>query len=250
MFQKAPVTIKGVRDGIAVDIDEKADFYTVIEILRQKVAGGKRFFAGANINVYFRGRKLTTEEEDVLALVISQVAGVSVVTGLPEKKEHNALRETKKTPDTEQKQQERSAQTRQESKTTPKGFNPYATETVPLPTECKKNYTESNTAFYSTSLRSGQSIKYAGSVVVMGDVNPGSEVVAEGNVIVMGSLKGLAHAGASGDESSFISALVMQPVQLRIAGVISSMAKTPSKKPEIKPSYAYIKDGKINIAAL
>ena len=242
MFHKAPVTIKGVRDGIAVDIDEKADFYTVIETLRQKVAGGKRFFAGANIHVYFRGRKLTPEEEDVLALVISQVAGVGVVTGLPEKKERNALQETKETPETEQKQQV--------TEITSGRLASSAIETAPSPSEHKKNYTESNTAFYSTGLRSGQSIKYGGSVVVMGDVNPGSEVVADGNVIVMGNLKGLAHAGAAGDESCFISALVMQPVQLRIAGVISSMAKTPSRKPEIKPSCAYIKDGKISIAAL
>ena len=84
----------------------------------------------------------------------------------------------------------------------------------------------------------------------MGDVNPGSEVVADGNVVVLGSLKGLAHAGASGDESCIVLANVLQPVQLRIASVISSMPANKQKKQAISPSYAYVKDGKVCIAAL
>lgn len=227
MFQKALVTIKGVKDGIAVDIDEKADFYSVMENLRQKVSSGKRFFAGSNIKVYFKGRMLSKEEEDALSLIISQVAGVTISQQPTEKKRTPLQKDEKESEAVE-----------------------LVEEKEDKPPPAKKNYTESNCAFYSTGLRSGQSIKYGGSVVVMGDVNPGSEIVADGNVIVMGSLKGLAHAGAGGDESCFVSALVMQPVQLRIAGVISSMPKAGTKKPEVKPSCAFIKDGKVCIAAL
>ncbi|MDR1150527.1 MAG: hypothetical protein LBJ93_02800 [Clostridiales bacterium] len=67
------------------------------------------------------------------------------------------------------------------------------------------------------SLRCGQSINHTGSVVVIGDVNSGSEIFATENIIVMGKVSGLLHAGCLGNESSFISASKYLPVQIRIA---------------------------------
>lgn len=66
------------------------------------------------------------------------------------------------------------------------------------------------------TLRSGAQIRFDGDVYVYGDVNPGAQVVATGNIAVMGTLKGVAHAGAHGDESTFILAFSMRPTQLRI----------------------------------
>ena len=232
MTHKPIVTLKGLRDGIAVDIDETSDFVAVIEMLRQKVSDGKRFFAGANTKVYFKGRKLTSEEEDTLISIISNIAGVSIS---PKKVEVPV-----------DSQAEMIHADIEEAFIEPESN----TETEVISEYIKKNFTESNCAFYKSGLRSGQSIKYKGSVVVMGDINPGSEIVADGNVVVLGSLKGLAHAGASGDESCFVLANLLQPVQLRIAGVISSMPSTVQKNVKISPSYAYVKDGKICIAAL
>ena len=67
------------------------------------------------------------------------------------------------------------------------------------------------------SLRSGQSIRYPGAVVVLGDVNPGAEVIAGGDVMVWGALRGLVHAGATGDEHATVCALQRAANQLRIA---------------------------------
>ena len=236
---KPIVALKGQRDGIAVDIDDKADFVSIIECLRQKVSDGKRFFEGANTRVYFRGRNLTPEEENTLLGIITNVVGISPEEKPPESDigiglaspAKNAVEATVKA----------SPELSEDVK---------SAETETVHDKVKKNYTESNCAFYRSGLRSGQSIKYSGSVVVMGDVNPGSEVVADGNVVVLGSLKGLAHAGAAGDESCFVLANIMQPVQLRIASVISSMPAKKQKKQEIKPSYAYVKDGKVCIAGV
>lgn len=66
------------------------------------------------------------------------------------------------------------------------------------------------------TLRSGSQIRFDGHVYVYGDVNPGAQVVATGHIAVMGALKGVAHAGAHGDESAFILAFSMRPTQLRI----------------------------------
>ncbi len=77
------------------------------------------------------------------------------------------------------------------------------------------------TLVLSRTLRSGQRVEHPGSVVVLGDVNPGAEVVAGGDVIVVGKLKGLAHAGALGDPERFIFALALEAKQLRIAHLLA-----------------------------
>jgi len=91
--------------------------------------------------------------------------------------------------------------------------------------------------FINKTLRSGTRVEYPGHIVIMGDVNPGAEVVAEGNVIVWGRVRGMIHAGAKGDRSAFICALDLSANQLRIADEVSAMLK-PQKDP--KPEIATI----------
>ena len=97
--------------------------------------------------------------------------------------------------------------------------------------------TEDTALFVNKTLRSGTRIEYPGHVVVFGDVNPGAEIVAEGNVIVWGRVRGMIHAGAKGNRSAFICALDLSANQLRIADEISAMLK-PQKDP--KPEVASI----------
>ncbi|MGI6412955.1 MAG: septum site-determining protein MinC [Syntrophomonadaceae bacterium] len=76
-------------------------------------------------------------------------------------------------------------------------------------------------ALICRNLRSGQSFFTEGNVVILGDVNPGAEVIAGGSILVMGSLRGIAHAGAMGDENAVIAAFRLNPTQLRIASHIT-----------------------------
>jgi septum site-determining protein MinC len=92
------------------------------------------------------------------------------------------------------------------------------------------------------TLRSGHSIRYQGHVIVIGDVNPGSEIIAGGHVIVWGKLRGTVHAGATGDINAMVCALDLTPTQLRIANQISI---SPKKRAEARPERAYIKDDQI-----
>lgn len=71
------------------------------------------------------------------------------------------------------------------------------------------------------TLRSGQRIDVEGDLVLMGDANPGSILTATGNIVVVGALRGIAHAGINGDEAVSISAFRLEPLQLRIANVIA-----------------------------
>lgn len=97
-------------------------------------------------------------------------------------------------------------------------------------------------AFIGHTLRSGNSIRHPGHVVVLGDVNPGAEIVAGGNIIVWGRLRGLVHAGAAGDETARVCALDLAPTQLRIAGHVTV---SPARRGRPKAEYAYIKNGQL-----
>jgi septum site-determining protein MinC len=92
------------------------------------------------------------------------------------------------------------------------------------------------------TLRSGFSLQHAGHVIVIGDINPGAEVVAGGDIVVWGHLRGMVHAGADGDEEAVVCALDLSPTQLRIAGQI---AVTPKRSGKPQPEIARVVDGNV-----
>ncbi|MBE0684134.1 MAG: septum site-determining protein MinC [Anaerolineales bacterium] len=91
--------------------------------------------------------------------------------------------------------------------------------------------TDDTALFINKTVRSGTRIEFPGHIVIVGDVNPGAEIVAEGNVIVWGRVRGMIHAGAKGDRSAFICALDLSANQLRIADEVSASLK-PQKEPQ------------------
>lgn len=93
------------------------------------------------------------------------------------------------------------------------------------------------------TLRSGQSLRHPGHIVVIGDVNPGAEVVAGGDIIVWGRVRGMVHAGALGNAGAVICALDLAPMQLRIAGHISRSPEEQRRRPV--PEMASVREGQI-----
>ena len=83
----------------------------------------------------------------------------------------------------------------------------------------------SETRFYKGSLRSGQKIEVEGSIIIFGDVNSGAEVMATENIVILGTLRGLAHAGARGNMKAIIVAETLDTVQLRIANIIKELVR-------------------------
>jgi septum site-determining protein MinC len=82
--------------------------------------------------------------------------------------------------------------------------------------------------YLEMTVRSGVEIRHRGSVIILGDVNPGGIVVADGDILIWGRLRGVAHAGAQGNRECTIMALQMEPTQLRIA---DALARAPEKSP-------------------
>lgn len=109
------------------------------------------------------------------------------------------------------------------------------------------NLVDENTVLVQRTLRSGQSIRYNGNVVILGDVNPGAEVTATGNIIVMGALRGVVHAGANGDETAVVLALRLNPTQLRIANHITRPPDNETME-IVLPEIARIQNGVVTIA--
>jgi septum site-determining protein MinC len=94
------------------------------------------------------------------------------------------------------------------------------------------------------TLRSGQSIQHPGHVVIVGDVNPGAEIVAGGDVVVWGRLQGTVQAGALGNDDAIVCALELCPMQLRIGSYIATSPKEQGgggRHPEV----ASVIDGQI-----
>ena len=100
---------------------------------------------------------------------------------------------------------------------------------------------------YYRSIRSGQRITAEGPIVIWGDVHESAEISAGGDIIILGRLGGIAHAGCYGDLNSFVFALDLCPTQIRIANHISRAAEEPGKRPY--PEIAYWDGGNICIAA-
>lgn len=94
------------------------------------------------------------------------------------------------------------------------------------------------------TLRAGYRIETKCHVIVMGDINPGSEVISAGNILVMGKIGGAVHAGAEGDRKAKVYALQMRPTQLRIADIT---ALPITGKIKAQSEIAFIEDDKISI---
>lgn len=89
----------------------------------------------------------------------------------------------------------------------------------------EKDIENSETKFHKGSLRSGQKIEFEGSLVILGDVNAGAEVIAGENIVVVGELRGLAHAGAKGNKKAIIASNEIGCPQIRIANIVKELEK-------------------------
>ncbi|MGB3693148.1 MAG: septum site-determining protein MinC [Spirulinaceae cyanobacterium] len=99
--------------------------------------------------------------------------------------------------------------------------------------------------YLQTTIRSGVEIRHPGTVIVLGDVNPGGAIIAAGDIFVWGHLRGIAHAGSQGNRQCRIMALQMKPTQLRIA---DDVARGPAQNPQqLEPELAYVTKSGIHL---
>ena len=206
--------IKGLRDGLLVSLDD-APWDDQRSALLLQVDSQPAFFQGARLALDVASQVLHVNELVELRDQLSE-RGIALWAVISE------------SPTTEHTAQLLGLATRI-SKPRPEENRQFAVE----------NLGEDTALFLSRTLRSGTRIEFAGHVVVYGDVNPGAEIVAEGNVIVWGRVRGMIHAGSKGNRKALICALDLSPTQLRIADEVSAMLK-PQAEP--RPEVARIND--------
>lgn len=223
------VVIKGNKHGIVVVLDDKTEINTLLGEIKEKFASSSKFFGSADMAISFEGRRLSSQEEVEILDIISEVTQLNIICVIDQNEENdvrfvNAMK---------MQQQQQQQQQMQQQNVAPKE--------------------QSEVQFYKGTLRSGQVLEAESSIIVLGDVNPGGRIIAKGNVIVLGSLRGNVFAGANGNENAFVVALEMNPMQIKIGDVIarSSDAETKrQKKNNVQPKIAFVDDGNIYIENL
>jgi septum site-determining protein MinC len=103
------------------------------------------------------------------------------------------------------------------------------------------------TILVKRTIRSGQRLYHDGNIVILGDVNPGAEIVATGDVVVMGTLRGVVHAGVDGKEDAVIIATSLMPTQIRIADFITRAPDDEDGTSRAVPEMARIRGGYVVI---
>lgn len=226
-MQEQAFAIKGVRDGLLVSLDPAAEWGTAAAELAARIDQQSNFFAGARIIVDVGSRPVPKYELSSLKALLER-RGLTLWA---------VLSESQTTLDSADAL---------DLRTSVGGVVPGHT---PQEDEAGIDPEEIGTTgvMIRRTLRSGRAVHSTGHVIVYGDVNPGAEIIAAGDVIVWGRLRGNVHAGAEGDEDAVVCALDMTPNQLRIASYI--VTSPPEKRRKPRPEVALVRDGQIVVEA-
>ncbi|MEN8906479.1 MAG: septum site-determining protein MinC [Clostridiales bacterium] len=208
------VTLRTTINGLIINMKNDCEFDSIVESLVKKVDSAGRFFNGASLNVKYKGRELTKFEEDTIHKLLLDKTGADIKCFT--------------------KYSEKEKEMKGKDKLKMKKF-------------FFKDIEEGITKFYRGTIRSGQLIDFDGNVVIIGDINPGGEIVATGNIIVLGILRGIVHAGADGNKEAYVISLKLDPVQLRIADIITRAPDSKVSLENTLPEIAYVKDDTIYI---
>lgn len=185
------IKISQTTEEIVLNINVIADIQEVLEELETKIPKLRDFYKSSKIPIRITGRLFTETEAEIIKKAINTQINVEIK--FDDVSDLLGLHAIKRTFET--------------------------------------NTEISETKFIPNSIRSGQKEEYTGSLVICGDVNAGAEIIAGGNIIVLGSLRGLAHAGANGNKKAIISANSIDITQIRIANMVKELGEKIDRCP-------------------
>ena len=110
--------------------------------------------------------------------------------------------------------------------------------------EAKELLADTEVMTVSRIIRSGQVLEVPGDLLLIGDVNPGGTVIAGGNIFIMGTLKGIAHAGCYGNDQAVIAASSMKPSQIRISDCLNRTPDSIESNEKREMECAYINENR------
>jgi septum site-determining protein MinC len=217
------VEIKGYGSDVNIILSDEAAFSDVEAELIKRLEGSNQFLSGVEVVLDASDRVLTSQECKALKEILSDRFNL-IVSAVRTQSD-----ETRKAVERIGWRVESQKKKRGKTKTLASRGN--------------------DTLLVRHTLRSGQGEWHRGNIVIIGDVNPGAEVVATGDVVIMGTLRGVAHAGAEGNASAVIIALDLRPIQLRIAEYIGRSPDLDLEMDKV-PEMARVEDGSIVIRKL
>lgn len=214
-MKREVVIFKGSKEGIQIFCDEVSDWSEILEYLKSRLDGKEgTFFKGASVIIHLGARTLSSQDIAALWEILSQA-----------------------------KMRIKGIVTETDKEITKGALISNSENRQVLESE---NINVLPTLIIKKNVRSGQDVTFAGNVIIFGDVNPGAEIKATGFVMVLGDLRGTVHGGAQGDQKAWVSALRMQPTQLRIAEYIT---RAPDEEP-LQPEVAQIDKGIIVVRGI
>ena len=215
---KQSVIIKSFPNGIVLHLSEADTFEEILQETAIRFRESRDFFKDAKMALSIKGRKLTEEEENTLLNIISENSDIHILCLVSDDEDTDRM------------------------------FIKAISET---------DFSEDrngNSAgqFYKGTLKNGEVLETEYSIVILGDVYPGSAIISARDIIVLGGLYGEAYAGGNGSDGHYVAALEMSPEKLKI-GDFKYHAKEKSKwgiKPKVQPKIAYVKNKKIVMDSL
>ncbi|MCR4655419.1 MAG: septum site-determining protein MinC [Lachnospiraceae bacterium] len=205
------VVIKKYTDGLTVILNPDIPFESLYTALGRKFRESASFFGEAKLVISFEGRELYPEEERLLVDAISDNTDLTVIHIMGD-------------------DDERSSQYF-------KAANRFIT-----------NGGNMLTSYYNGTVRAGEILEADTDIVVLGDVNPGGEVISAGNIIIFGTLYGTAKAGSKGDKGNFVIADELKPVRVCIGEkVLTQFVRRSLFRAKTAPKILFVKDDAIVI---
>ena len=218
LAETPPIQIKADRNGFTLVPDQTATLEAIVAFMNERLGQSHDFFHKSKMVLDLRARPMRTDEISLLCAKLYEKSEVRVVEiRISDELSFSAE---------------------------PVLRNPRSTAK-----EVRPEYEDRSPIVVRNTCRSGIRIVSPSDCVVLGDVNPGAEIIAEGDVVVFGTLRGLAHAGAGGERSARIWALSIDPNQIRIADLVAVPPRGAKHAPT-RFEMAEIQDGIIQVISL
>ncbi len=209
---KEAVLIKSFSNGIALHLDAEMSFEDLLQEIAYKFSEARAFFGKASMALSIEERQVTGAEEIRILETIRQNSDLNIIciVGKDEATNKNFIRA--------------------------------------LAHMEKKLSGGEDGQFMRGSLKNREVLETENSIIILGDVYPGSAVISAKNIIILGGLYGEAYAGGNGQEGAFVAALEMEPERIKVGDFKYKPATKQSKwgiRPKVQPKIAYVKNNKV-----
>lgn len=209
---KEAVLIKSFSNGIALHLDAEMSFEDLLQEIAYKFSVARAFFGKASMALSIEERQVTGAEEIRILETIRQNSDLNIIciVGKDEATNKNFIRA--------------------------------------LAHMEKKLSGGEDGQFMKGSLKNREVLETENSIIILGDVYPGSAVISAKNIIILGGLYGEAYAGGNGQEGAFVAALEMEPERIKVGDFKYKPATKQSKwgiRPKVQPKIAYVKNNKV-----